>query len=294
LAVATAPAEAGNGKAALAKLPKETSMVLTVNVDRAKKSSLFADAMKLAKQNPDMAKGIDLLKAQASFDVSRDVRTLVVGFDKDFDKTEKAVVLVEGKFNPKKFVKFAKASANKVVDLAHRGIKYYEINGESDMALIKGYMVVTPKGHMKHVIDVHKGKAPGVTRNAEFMKMYKGADTSKDLWFVGVLPQSVRSQAKGMLGGNTVDGLTASVDIRKGLSTSVKLAASSSAGAQQLAGLMQMGLMQGAGDPSLKALGLADAVKKVKIKANAKNVDIDFSLTNAELQKIKNLLKNFL
>lgn len=293
VAVAQQPAHAGNGKSAVGKLPKDTAMVLTINVDRAKKSGLFKDAMTMAKKDPDMAKGIDMLKAQADFDIRKHVKTLTVGFAKDFDKTEETVILVEGIFNPKKFVNFAKASATSVVEKKHAGVKYWQINNESEMALLKNFMVITKKGAMQGVINVHKGKAANAKRNAQLMKMMKGTDTSKDAWFVGVLPDTLRNQAKGMLGGATVDGVAASVDIKAGLDAKLRVVASTAAAAQALSGLMTMGVKQGANDPSVQAMGLGPALNKVTIKSKANNVDVGIKLSKPELDKIKNILKSF-
>ena len=122
LLLATPTASAGNGKNALANLPKDTAMVFAMNVDRVKKSPLFKDVVKLAKNNPDFAKGIDLLKAEASFDVTRDVKTLVVGLAADFEKSQKGVFLMEGKFDAKKFVRFAKKNAKSINIGTHRKI----------------------------------------------------------------------------------------------------------------------------------------------------------------------------
>jgi hypothetical protein len=294
LMAAGQPAYAGNGKAALNHLPKDTAMVLTINVDRAKKSGLFKDAMAMAKKDPDFAKNIDKLKAQTGFDVRKHVNTLVIGFDKDFDKNQKTVVMVEGKFNIKRMLAFAKKEKANVVAKSHAGVSFWEVDGDTEFASVKNFMVITKKGGMSGMIDVHKGKAANASKNGELMRMIKGADTSKDLWFVGVLPQSLRSQAKGMLGGNTVDGLTASIDIRKGLAAKLRIIASSAAGAQALSGLMQAGLAQGASDPSVQAMGLGAAMKKISISSKANNVDVAISLTKAELDKITGILKSFM
>lgn len=293
LAMAQPQAYAGNGKAAINSLPKDTAMVLTINVDRAKKSGLFKDAMAMAKKDPDFAKNIDMLKAQTGFDVRKHVNTLVVGFDKNFDKNEKVVVLVEGKFNVKKMLAFAKKQKANVVSKSHAGITYWEVDGETEIASAGKLMFITKKGGMTGLLDAHKGKAANASKNGELMRMMKGADTSKDLWFVGVLPQSLRSQAKGMLGGNTVDGLTASVDIKTGLIAKLRIIASSASAAQALSGLMQAGLMQGAGDPTVQAMGLGDAMKKISIKSKANNVDVGIDLSKAELEKLTNIIKSF-
>ncbi|HUH00361.1 MAG TPA: hypothetical protein VML75_00120 [Kofleriaceae bacterium] len=293
LTLAPSAAAAGNGTAVLSSLPKDTGWVMNINVDRAKGSPLFKEALAMARKSPELAAAMDMLKAQASFDVTKDVKTITIGLDADFQTNEKGVVLVEGSFDAKKLLAFAKASGTKAVAGKHMGVSFYTIE-EAEIAVIKGVMVVAPKGGMKSIIEVHKGKAPNVKANGEFMKMLKSADTSKDFWMVAILPKSLRTQLGAQLGGNGFDSMTASVDVKKGLITKLRLATATAAAAQSIANLMKMGIAQSAGDPSLKALGLAGVLQNVTVSATANNVDVGVTLSDAELSKIKNLIKGFM
>ncbi len=282
------PAQAGNGRSALARLPADTAMVLTINVDRAKGSGMFKDVLAMAKKNADTAKGLDLLKAQAQFDVAKDLKTVVIGFDKDFQTNEHAVLVVEGNFDAKKIMAFAKTTA-KVASAKHRGVSYYKVDNDAEVMFGKGYMIMTKGGHMDRVIDTQKSRK-SITSNKAFMRHYKGADTGKDFWFVGLVPASAKNQMMGM----NLDAIVASVNIAKGLVAKIRLAAADAATAQSMATMMQAGLAQGSSDATIKSLGLGDAIKKVTIKANAANVNVGVNLNDAELAKIKGLLKSFM
>lgn len=293
LTLVPSTAVAGNGSAVLSSLPKDTGWVMNINVDRAKGSPLYKEALAMASKNPELAAAMAMLKTQGSFDVTKDVKTVTIGLDGDFQTSQKGVVLVEGKFSEKQLLSLAKASGAKATADKHLGVSFWAIE-EAEIAVIKGYMVVAPKGGMKSIIEVHKGKAPNVKANGEFMKMYKNADTSKDFWMVAILPKNLRSQLGAQLGGNGFDGMTASVDVKKGLVSKVRLATATSAAAQSIAGLMKAGIAQGASDPSLKALGLAGALQNITVAASANNVDVGVTLSDAELTKIKNLVKGFM
>lgn len=282
------PAQAGNGRSALARLPADTAMVLTVNVDRAKRSGMFKDVLAMAQKNVDTAKGLDLLKAQAQFDIAKDLKTVVIGFDKDFQTNEHAVLVIEGNFNAKKIMAFAKKSA-KVVDAKHAGVRYYKVDKDAELMFGKGYVIMTKGGHMDRVIDAQKHHK-NITSNKAFMRHYKGADTGKDFWFVGLIPPKAKNQMMGM----SLDAIVASIDIAKGLVAKIRLAAADAATAQSMATMMQAGLAQSSNDQTVKTLGLENALKKVTIQANAANVDVGVSLTDAELATIKNLIKTFM
>jgi hypothetical protein len=286
-------AAAGNGASVLSSLPKDTGWVMNINVDRVKGSPLFKEALAMAKKNPELAAAMDMMKAQGGFDPTRDVKTITIGLESDFQTNQKGVVMVEGKFSGKMLLNMAKASGAKAVAGSHLGIAYYTIE-EAELAVFKGYLAVAPKGGMKTVIEVHKGKAPSVKSNGEFMKMYKGADKSKDFWMVAILPKNLRQQLGSQLGGHSMDSFTASIDVKKGMVTQLRLATATSAAAQSIAGLMKAGIAQSAGDPSINALGLGAVLKNVTVSSSANNVDVGIKLSDAELTKIKNLVKGFM
>jgi hypothetical protein len=126
------------------------------------------------------------------------------------------------------------------------------------------------------------------------MKMFKAADTSKDFWMVAILPKNIRQQLGSQLGGNGFDSIVASVDVKKGMVTQLRLVTATAAAAQSIAGLMKAGIAQSANDPSLKALGLGAVLQNVSVASSANNVDVGIKLSDAELTKIKNLLKSFM
>lgn len=294
LAATATVAHAGTGKSALGKLPKDTSMVFTMNVDRVKKSPLFQDVLKLVQMNQEVSAAIAALKAQTSFDITKDVSTVVVGLNSDFQTSEKVVLLVEGKFDASKFLSFAKSNATSVKELKHRRVSYYQMDGEACLAFLGDYLVVTPKGHITEVIDVHSGKAASVKTNKPFMQLLADADTSKDFWGVFLFPADVRKQFKTQTGGYDLEGASAAVDIQSGLATDLRLATTSLAAATALASLVKIGVAAASSDPQAKAIGLGAALSRMTVTQSKANVDIGFSLTPAELATIRAMLKTFL
>jgi len=296
LATAHAAAVAGDGKAALDRVPQDYGVVMSINVDRAKGSVMFKDAMAIASKNPDFQSKIDMLKAQAGFDVTRDVKTIIIGVNTDAAATgggdQKAVILVEGKFDLPKIMKFAKtqAAGKAITEQAYAGVKYYAVE-DAEVAVIAPYMVVTPKGHMKNVIDVAKGKAASVKKNAGFMKMLGTTDTSKDFWAVFMVPAMQAKMIAAQL-GHGIDAVGASLDVAKGLNGKVAVATQDPAAAQAIAGIIKAQLPQI--QPMAQGMGLGDAFKRLVIASDKNMVTVAFDLTVAELTTIKNMLGQFI
>ncbi len=293
VATATA-ARAGTGTNALGKLPKDTTMVFTMNVDRVKKSPLFQDVLKLVQTNQGAAAAIAMLKAQTSFDVTKDVRTVVVGLHTDFQNTEKVALIVEGKFDAAKLLEFAKKNSTSVKELKHRRTTYYSVDSDMCLAFLGNFLVVAPKDQMTDVIDVHLGKAPSLKANRPFMQLFADADTSKDFWAVLLFPPDVRKQFKTQTGGYDLEGALAAIDIQKGLATDLRLATTSLAAATALASLVKIGVSAASSDPQAKAIGVGAALSRMTVSQSKANVDIGFNLTPAELSTIRAMIKSFL
>ncbi len=296
LVLSASAAMAGNGKAALGNLPKDTAIVVSIDVDRVKTSPMFQDLLNLSKKNPDFAKTLDMLKAEASFDPAKDVHTIVVGLASDFTKNDDSgIFFMEGKFAEAKFLALAKkAGATSISTEKHRGVKYYVLDGKHEIAFLGKLMAAAPSGKMKEVIDVYRGKKPSVKKNATFMAKMKDTDTSKDFWMVMLMPDEAKKEMSAQLGGNTVDAVMAAVDIQKGVAAKLRLAASSVDGAKALVNLIQVGLASAGGAQELKALGLDGVVSRIKVNQAKANVDIAMDMTPAELAKLKATLGAFM
>lgn len=295
LATASATAFAGDGRAALDRVPKDYGMVMSINVDRAKGSQLYKDAFAMAAKNPETKKTLDLLKAKASFDFSRDVKTLVFGINGAAQQAggdPKMVVLVEGKFDMTKIGAFAKGQGKAITEASYQGVKYWTVD-DGEMALMAPYLAITPKGSMSAVIDVFKAKGQSVKNNAAFMKMFSTTDTTKDMWGVFLVPQQVGGMIKAQF-GHGVDAAGMSVDIKTGVKSKVQVATASDAAAKALADMAKMMIAQAASAPELQAMGLGAAVKRVNISASKNLCNVAFDLTEAELKSLKGMLGAFM
>ena len=294
LATASATAFAGDGRAALDRVPKDYGVVLSINVDRAKGSALFKEAWTMAAKNPEMQKNLDMLKAQANFEFTRDVKTLTIGLNGNNagNADPQMVLLVEGKFDVKKIGAFAKTQGKTVADANYAGVNYITID-DGEMAVMGNYMVVTQKGGMKAAIDVNKGKAQSLKANPAFMKMLGATDLTKDFWAVVLLPAQAATALKAQF-GHGVDGFGATVDVAKGLKSKVAVTTASDAAAKALADQIKPLLAMAAKSPEVQAMGLAAAVGRVNISTNKTMLNVAFDLTDAELTTLKNMLKMFL
>ncbi len=291
LATASATAFAGDGKAALDRVPQDYGMVFSINVDRAKGSQLYKDAFAMAVKNPETKKTLDMLKAQASFDFSRDVKTLVFGINGNQQQPSgdpKMVMLVEGRFDMAKIGAFAKGQGKPVSEATYQGVKYWTVD-DGEMAMMAPYLAITPKGSMTAVIDVFKAKAASVKKNAAFMKMLGTTDTSKDMWGVFLLPASIKQSVP-----QGVDAAGMSVDIKTGVKSKVQVATASDAAAKALADMAKPFLAQAASSPEVQAMGLNAAVKRVSITTSKNIINVAFDLTEAELKSLKGMLGAFM
>lgn len=285
-----APAWAGDGLASLRMVPEDATLVITINVARAKQSATARSALKSVLDQGQVKDSLADLRANAGFDIERDLDTVVVAMPQDFARSERYVVVLEGRFDQRRFTALFKEKSTSFVRKKHRGVTYAVMDGDSEMAFLGKSLVLTPKGAMSRIIDVHKDKARSATHSARLMDLIKGGDTSRDAWLAFVLPDDLRTQIATEAGGHSVHALVASVDLQSSLRVAMAVTTSSESAAHAIATLARTSRDQAAQDPALVGLGLDIAVKGMTVKSRGPMVELGIHLTEADLHKLEFLL----
>lgn len=290
LSLPCAPALAGNGKAALRLMPEDTALVLTGNLDRIKKSPLAQKIFKAAMQRGDAGKTLDELRAKAGLDIERDIRTVSMGMPGDFEKSERFWMIAEGRFDKARITAVASKEATSFKRMKHRGVGYAQVDGDTEIAFLGRYLVVTTKGVMPAIIDAHRRKARTAAHNAGLMALIKQGDTSKDMWAAFVIPTELRQQIAKETQGHSIDAVMASVDIRTGVAVKLHMDTSSSTAASAIATMVRAGRDQIAKQPEMAAVGLGSAIKSMSIDASDARLAMSLDISAADLEKLGQFL----
>ena len=287
-----ATAHAGDGTAALSMVPKDSMMVLSVNVDRLKGSPLYASAMAKVMAEPDAKGMISKLKADAGFDVEKDISTLVVSIPPDVDSSQNFLIIAEGKFNEQKIVAALGNEGAKVTSVKHANATYHEIDGQGGVAFMGNVAVFGTKDMVKAALSAKAGQADSIHAHPTMSKLVKSVDTNKDLWVSFELPDSLKKSMGGNPMINDLKSVTASVDIKSGLGLLVSIDTASDATATNLAQMMQAQVKAFAGAPEMKQMGFDVALQKLQVTGAGTAVSIALNLTPAEFKNVQQTIEN--
>ncbi len=279
-------AQAGDGRDALRLLPDNTAMVMTINVERTKSSATGKSFLDAFLESREATRFTGDFSAKAGLDVRRDIKTIVVGMADDFDTSEDMVMVLEGRFDKSKIVALAEKESSSFATRKHRGVTFYELDGETAFGFVGRYAIAAPIRTMPKIIDVHTRKASSSIKNRPLMGLIKAGDTKKDMWVVFVIPRKLRGEISKETGGHSVEAFMTSMDLKRGMSLQMRLDVSTREGASAIATLMRKTAQDAAKDPNMAALGVAEALRKTAIRQRGKRIDLGFQLSKGELAKV--------
>lgn len=294
LALAVFPACKKDGGAsgaagdAMGYLPKDSSMVVTANLDKARSSGLFKKYEdKLASQVPEeMAE----FKAACKMDPMEDLNTAVIGVGANPDDEKQIVFVVKGNFDRAKVEnclgEMAKKDGKELVKTEDGKVVHYA-NGEGGDSFYAYWpddstLVGSPSGErLKAVID-----GASVKDNKEVMAMVGKVDSGATVWVAGNVP----AEAAGAMGpmGTPPKGVYVSLTATSGLDFTAGLAYEKKEDADKLKAMSAM--LPAMAD---QAGPLADVVKGIKIEQDGNDVIVKASLTAEQLDSVSQMAGGF-
>ncbi len=284
------PAFADDGTAALDFIPKDTMMVISMDVDGMRGSDMFKQFMSAAMSDPDTKKDLDLLKAATGFDAEKDISSIVIAVPPDVEKTENFLVIAKAKVDEAKVMAYAKKEGGEFKEMSHEGVTWYEIDNEGGIAFMGPHIVLGTTAALKAAIATKKGSMKNASKGS-VGPMLKAVDTKADVWFAMAIPEILRKQmgAADPMAGE-IQSAHASMDLATGLALKITVNATTAEIANQLVEVGNAGLQGVGADPSMKQMGLDAALTKLVLKADGKAIKVGLNLTKAELAKIEQAL----
>jgi hypothetical protein len=284
---AAGPAFAGDGKNLIKMIPAESQIVMVFDVADARDSTLLQKGYtNLLAAKPDAKAKL----AEIGLDPIKDIDTvLFAGTPKggEFDDMTEMVIIVEGRIPAAKLALMPDAKATKYL-----GTTIYT-KGDGDVAVLGDKLFFTRAGKMKAALDLASNKGKGKGRNAADSPKGKKlrdalgkTDTAADLWLTVLIPESAKADMKKQ--GMSADVVSVGVNFTADIAAGLKIVTDSEATAQKAVGLIQGQLAQVS--QMAGTIGLAKAAKSLLVAQDKATVNLNFTLSEAELQSIMNLV----
>lgn len=294
MSLASAPAHAGNGKDALKLMPADTALVLSVNSRSLGKSKMAKDAFATLSQSGDVSSMQTKLLKDAGVDITKDIDTAVIGIAGNVEKSERVVMVIEGRFDQVKLVKFFKSEGKSFAKKQHGAMTYYVVDDDNEFAFLGNYFVATPKGGITDVLDRHLGQGKSAQKNRALMRLIKNSHTKKQIWMAMVMTPSMRKEIAAEAGGHSINTAIVGINMGKNLDMSMRLGASDGKAASAMAAALRAKVAEMAKEPSMSLVGLTDTFKNMTVKSTGKNVDASLSVSGNSVQQILGILQGML
>jgi hypothetical protein len=286
-------------------LPDDTETVMSINVRQ------ILDSAIVQKYGKEKIK--DLLESQAEvkdylkdlgLDPLKDIDTVVVGSAGAGDK-EKGLVIITGRFDPKKFEAKAgelakdKPDLIKIVD--NGDYKFYEINAPNSPQAIFARVVdknlilaASSKESLIEGLDKQAGKRTSKLKNKSLPDVVAKLDGKQSLWLVvpaGALPPEVRTDdnAKKIL--DSVEMITAGITITDKVIIKAGVAAKDADAAKSLQKQIKQGIAiaQTFLASQEQFAPLADILAGLKVTTSEKTLSLEAEISAETIEKLSKL-----
>lgn len=290
LALAAAPAYAGDGTDLLKLAPESTQMVLVLDMADARDSPLVQKGFTKLLDASASAKS---KLAELGLDPMKDIDTVMFAgggaTDLAPDQVKNVMIVVEGRLPKDKL-----ATAPNAIKTAYQGVTIYTSN-DTDAAFIGDRLIFTKKGSMKAAIDLaldrgkSKGKSAAVSKKAKALRdAIAATNTRADFWATVLIPAKTQKTMQKDLAAKTI---AVGFDFTADLSAQLKLGtANPAAAAKGVAGIQAM-LPQAV--QGFQQLGMTKAAKSLVVAQDGAAVAISITLTEAELMSLFKTLQSF-
>lgn len=279
----------------LTLVPKETDVVLMVNVKQARTSALWAKFIDKVNQDAKAKKNYDEVVAKCHVDPFKQLDSVFVALPSNVTETKEFAVLMRGDFSPEKLVscmvQVAKEKNETVTEAQHAGLTYYTIGTQSSYvtALPKKAVLLAGADWLKRSIDLSKGNGDSATRNAPLAEMIRRTKTADSLWWAGLVPANVSEK----LGNNphvaalhSLKSVSGSLDVAKGLKLRAYLDLGSAQDANQLKDKATEQLANLRKVPAVKMMGMVSFLDTVKVAAEKQSFVVDMNMTQQQVDDL--------
>lgn len=285
LMFAAQPAHAGDGRSALRLLPRDTAIVLTVNASKARTSVLGRQLLAKLIERVEVA---GVLQRDAGLDMNRDIDTVVFAMAGDFERTQRFVLAVEGRFDREKLLALVQRESASFAKKEHAGTTYALVDGDVEMGFVGNYLVLAHAGEMTKVLDAHGGKQAGGDQGV-LGALVRSGDTQGSLWLAVLVPESMKSTIAKQTEGHSIHTAFASAVLTTGITLKVRMKTSSANAATAIALLLRGTAKDAASDPMYQKLGLDTAIGGMAVSTAEAHINVAVELSALQLAKLYSL-----
>ncbi len=279
----------------LTLIPKNVQSVFVIDVHRGMNIPFVDKALKTGEEAEKYKEAI----AKIGLDPQKDVYFAAIGIAQTVDAEGKSIPQGAGvinlKYDPDKILEQIKKENPEIKEEVYEGVKIFTVPEKEGAPMFGAFLdasnaALGTEAGVKAVIDVMKGKAESVVKNAEIMKLVKTGNTKALVWNITTFtPEQINkmTETTPMLASlKSLQAATMYIDDKnKGLQIEIKALSSDAAKnkeiADMLTGFKALGAMGSSEKPEI-----GEFLNKIEISSSPDNVKLFVDMPEALLDKL--------
>jgi hypothetical protein len=269
-------------------LPKDGNFLFQIDVKRIQNSQTFKDLYTFVSSNPANQKALQEFNTTYQIDLLKDIDTVTFHAsspNKDAAEPELLVIL-EGRFKPEVIIEATKKTWTqpKQEMIGSATFVYSELQKENAMSFVDQMLVLGNQSAVRQAIS-KSGQFSGKLADS----LSKLPTTPVDTWGVMVLNENMKSQLRqNNPNAASFENIIMSFDLASGLNVDIKAYGENETMVSALSNEMNAQLTSVLQNP--QAAIFASMIKKLKISAKAKELQVQLPLDQQDVNQIKMML----
>lgn len=276
---------------ALAYVPSDSFAVVTADLEKVKRSTLFAMVKQaFLAEEKEAKRGLDKLKKSTGFDLWRDAHAVVVAFGKDFTKDDdQFAAIIQAEMDEARVVDFVKKEGDEIEKTQSAQGPYYLLGRRKEGALaFRGQYVILAGAKM--MPDVLKRQGLGLK-----VKQLLAPHKSRGVAFaVDVTPAIAKELARKDKTFADAKSFAGGLDLTSGADLRIEAGFSNAQAPRKLAQVANQGLAEARSDKQAQKMGLDQFLSKIQVRAFGTKLRADAKLSNGDLKKLDQILRGLL
>ncbi|MCS6913181.1 MAG: hypothetical protein RMK29_04855 [Myxococcales bacterium] len=286
-------------------VPKETDIVVMLNLKRARGTAMWKKLIELRDQDEGASRQYRDFVSKCGLDPLQEIDSLFLALPQDTADSGQFALVIRGSFQEERMVQcmrtVAREGGQEVVETSYGRRKLYSVPGqEGHLAVVAPRIVVLAgKDWVRKVLDLWDGKAAGQggKDNQALAAIIRRTRTGDALWGAGIVPQSVAERLRGQpeLGAAaSMKSVSGSVDFDKGMTLHVHVDLGSEADAAALTGKINEQFQHARRDRNVQLLGLSSYFDAIKVEAKGAVLGVRIELSQAQVDDLSERLSGLL
>jgi len=274
----------------LARLPRGTTFVATVDLARVRATALWSRISAQAEESAEDRKSLQRLTERTGLDPLKQIHRVVAAFPDNARQSGQFALLIDGEgFDEQRLVAYAREQGGKIEARTRNGRTLYGSGNTGAFFVGRTRFVLGGGGWAEAMADLADGGTGSAAGNPEMVRLVERVDRGRALWFAAVVPADLRNDLLAdpkLASAASISRLAASVDLGPGLNADLVADLSNAADAAALVARLQTTVRESKRNAKMLMLGLGPYLDALDARADGPTLRVSLALAEGQVKDL--------